>query len=89
MGLAIEAGSDFRVGLPVGSSVQAVYGQARSTKYANICDCNHAILLLRLNSNHYKQVIVVLPARNRIFGHMQTNKLSQRVTNNLLEKVIN
>ena len=34
MGLAIEAGNDFRVGLPVGSSVQAVYGQARSSGFA-------------------------------------------------------
>ena len=34
MGLAIEAGNDFRVGLPVGSSVQAVYGQARSSEFA-------------------------------------------------------
>ena len=34
MGLAIEAGNDFRVGLPVGSSVHAVYGQARSSEFA-------------------------------------------------------
>jgi 4-hydroxybutyrate dehydrogenase/sulfolactaldehyde 3-reductase len=34
MGLAIETANSFRVGLPVGSSVQAVYGQARSVKYA-------------------------------------------------------
>ena len=34
MGLAIEAGNDFRVGLPVGSSVQAVYGQARSSEFS-------------------------------------------------------
>ncbi|MDC6451590.1 NAD(P)-dependent oxidoreductase [Alphaproteobacteria bacterium] len=34
MGLAIETANSFRVGLPVGSSVQAVYGQARSGKYA-------------------------------------------------------
>ena len=27
MGLAIEAGNDFRVGLPVGSSVHAVWSQ--------------------------------------------------------------
>ena len=34
MGLAIETANNFRVGLPVGSSAQAVYGQARSGKYA-------------------------------------------------------
>ena len=34
MGLAIETAISFRVGLPVGSSVQAVYGQARSGKFA-------------------------------------------------------
>ncbi len=34
MGLAIEAGNNFRVGLPVGSSVHAVYSQARSGKYS-------------------------------------------------------
>ena len=34
MGLAIEAGNDFRVGLPVGSSVHAAYGQARSSEFA-------------------------------------------------------
>ena len=34
MGLAIEPGNDFRVGLPVGSSVHAVYGQARSSEFA-------------------------------------------------------
>ncbi len=34
MGLALEAGNDFRVGLPVGSSVHAVYGQARSSEFA-------------------------------------------------------
>ena len=34
MGLAIETANSFRVGLPVGSSVQAVYGQARSGKFA-------------------------------------------------------
>ncbi len=34
MGLAIETGNDFRVGLPVGSSVHAVYGQARSSEFA-------------------------------------------------------
>ena len=34
MGLAIETANSFRVGLPVGSSVQAVYSQARSGKYA-------------------------------------------------------
>ncbi|MDB0048526.1 NAD(P)-dependent oxidoreductase [Pseudomonadota bacterium] len=34
MGLAIETANSFRVGLPVGSCVQAVYGQARSGKYA-------------------------------------------------------
>jgi len=34
MGLAIETANSFRIGLPVGSSVQAVYGQARSGKFA-------------------------------------------------------
>ena len=34
MCLAIETANSFRVGLPVGSSVQAVYGQARSGKFA-------------------------------------------------------
>ena len=34
MGLAIESGNNFRVGLPVGSSVHAVYSQARSSKYS-------------------------------------------------------
>ena len=34
MGLAIETANSFRVGLPVGSSLQAVYGQARSGKFA-------------------------------------------------------
>ncbi len=34
MGLAIETANSFRLGLPVGSSVQAVYGQARSGKFA-------------------------------------------------------
>ena len=34
MGLAIEAGNNFRVGLPVGSSVHAVYSQARSSDYS-------------------------------------------------------
>ena len=34
MGLAIETANSFRVGLPVGSSVQAVYSQARSGKFA-------------------------------------------------------
>ena len=34
MGLALETANSFRVGLPVGSSVQAVYAQARSGKYA-------------------------------------------------------
>ena len=34
MGLAIEAGNNFRVGLPVGSSVHAVYSQARSSEYS-------------------------------------------------------
>ena len=34
MGLAIETANSFRVGLPVGSSVQAVYAQARSGKFA-------------------------------------------------------
>ena len=34
MGLAIETANSFRVGLPVGSAVQAVYGQARSGKFA-------------------------------------------------------
>jgi len=34
MGLAIETANNFRVGLPVGSSAQAVYSQARSGKYA-------------------------------------------------------
>ena len=34
MGLAIETGNDFRVGLPVGSSVHAVYSQARSSEYS-------------------------------------------------------
>ena len=34
IGLAIETANSFRVGLPVGSSVQAVYGQARSGKFA-------------------------------------------------------
>ena len=33
-GLAIETANSFRVGLPVGSSVQAVYAQARSGKFA-------------------------------------------------------
>ena len=35
MGLAIETANSFRVGLPVGSSVQAVYAQARSGKFAS------------------------------------------------------
>ena len=34
MGLAIQTANSFRVGLPVGSSVQAVYAQARSGKFA-------------------------------------------------------
>ncbi len=34
IGLAIEAGNNFRVGLPVGSSVHAVYSQARSSDYS-------------------------------------------------------
>ncbi len=34
MGLAIETGNDFRVGLPVGSAAHAVYAQARSSDYA-------------------------------------------------------
>ena len=34
MGLAIETGNNFRVGLPVGSSVHAVYSQARSSEYS-------------------------------------------------------
>ena len=34
IGLAIETANSFRVGLPVGSSVQAVYAQARSGKFA-------------------------------------------------------
>ena len=34
MGLAIEAGNNFRVGLPVGASVHAVYSQARSSDYS-------------------------------------------------------
>jgi 4-hydroxybutyrate dehydrogenase / sulfolactaldehyde 3-reductase len=34
MSLAIETANSFRVGLPVGSSVQAVYAQARSGKFA-------------------------------------------------------
>ena len=34
LGLAIETANSFRVGLPVGSSVQAVYAQARSGKFA-------------------------------------------------------
>jgi 4-hydroxybutyrate dehydrogenase/sulfolactaldehyde 3-reductase len=34
MGLALETANSFRVGLPVGSAVQAVYGQARSGKFA-------------------------------------------------------
>jgi 4-hydroxybutyrate dehydrogenase/sulfolactaldehyde 3-reductase len=34
MGLAIETANSFRVGMPVGSSVQAVYAQARSGKFA-------------------------------------------------------
>jgi len=34
MGLAIETANSFRVGLPVGSSVQAVYAQARSGRFA-------------------------------------------------------
>ena len=34
MGLAIETANSFRVGLPVGPAVQAVYGQARSGKFA-------------------------------------------------------
>jgi|TARA_B100001093_G_scaffold434618_1_gene432165 4-hydroxybutyrate dehydrogenase/sulfolactaldehyde 3-reductase len=34
MGLAIETANSFRVGLPAGSAVQAVYGQARSGKFA-------------------------------------------------------
>ena len=34
MGLAIETANSFRLGLPVGSAVQAVYGQARSGKFA-------------------------------------------------------
>ncbi len=35
LGLALEAASDFRLGMPVGSSVHAVYGAARSGKYAD------------------------------------------------------
>jgi 4-hydroxybutyrate dehydrogenase/sulfolactaldehyde 3-reductase len=35
MGLALEAASDFRLGLPVGASVHAVYGAARAGKYAD------------------------------------------------------
>ncbi len=34
MGLAIETGNNFRVGLPVGASVHAVYSQARSSDYS-------------------------------------------------------
>ena len=34
MGLAIETGNDFRVGLPVGSAAHAVYAQARSSNFA-------------------------------------------------------
>ncbi|UCH47096.1 MAG: NAD(P)-dependent oxidoreductase [Betaproteobacteria bacterium] len=35
LGLALEAASDFRLGMPVGSSVHAVYGAARSGRYAD------------------------------------------------------
>lgn len=35
MGLALESASDFRLGLPVGASVHAVYGAARASKYAD------------------------------------------------------
>jgi 4-hydroxybutyrate dehydrogenase/sulfolactaldehyde 3-reductase len=35
MGLALEAASDFRLGMPVGASVHAVYGAARAGKYAD------------------------------------------------------
>jgi 4-hydroxybutyrate dehydrogenase/sulfolactaldehyde 3-reductase len=34
IGLALEAASDFRLGMPVGASVHAVYGAARSGAYA-------------------------------------------------------
>lgn len=34
LGLALEAASDFRLGLPVGASAHAVYGAARSGDYA-------------------------------------------------------
>ena len=34
MGLAIEAGNEFRVGLPLVTSEQAVYGQARSSEFS-------------------------------------------------------
>lgn len=34
LGLALEAASDFRMGMPVGSSAHAVYGAARSGEYA-------------------------------------------------------
>ena len=35
IGLALESASEFRLGLPVGASVHAVYGAARATDYAN------------------------------------------------------
>jgi len=35
IGLAMESASEFRLGLPVGASVHAVYGAARSSAYAN------------------------------------------------------
>ena len=35
IGLALESASEFRLGLPVGASVHAVYGAARATNYAN------------------------------------------------------
>jgi 4-hydroxybutyrate dehydrogenase/sulfolactaldehyde 3-reductase len=34
LGLALDAASDFRLGMPAGSSVHAVYGAARSGEYA-------------------------------------------------------
>ncbi len=35
LGLALDAASEFRLGLPVGASVQAVYGAARAGAYAD------------------------------------------------------
>jgi 4-hydroxybutyrate dehydrogenase/sulfolactaldehyde 3-reductase len=35
IGLAMESASEFRLGLPVGASVHAVYGAARAGRYAN------------------------------------------------------